>query len=714
MIKFQPFWQSDRIQGEIVVFAEKNGKITGHLAFDGPSNVFLTAPDGRRLKQGEDYSVRGNEICLLNCDLPHFQEKWLKNVDVPADLPSENKDYGIEGCLLVSPRHLKTMQFFADYDCLPTAVPAVFHEDFLLPSAYTKLTENKKLKLVLMGDSVCNAANSSWEMGFPGYTHWLKPALDLAERLFDAEIEFENVSRSGYGTEWGKIAAKELFANRHADLVVIGLCGNDAPAEMPVETVVQNTREIMQSIAEVNPGAEFIILSPVPQNPDCAQYYKKEFIHAYPRALKELEKPGVAVVDLDGIFHFLLKRKRYCEFSGNNLNHPNDFWYRFYTDAFSYLFYRLKENGNKLRWAPYFSVPAFEEVRFPELPANIRGGYLITAIKGCEYKTFAFVGEPAGGQKKCPAVVLVHGGGGNASWPWVREWTNRGYVAVAVDLGCFHFTDGDLSQRKVNACVSCFSIGGFAHILRDPRDSWIYYAVAQILSAHSYVRSLKRTDSKKTGIMGISWGGVVSLIALGTDHRFSAGAVVYSAGFITEDLLGTETGLFGDAEKKSFYDTYYDPQSYVSGICVPVLMQAGLHDAAFSPFSRQRTCDLFSYKADMAVIADLYHDNESNYANKNVYSFMDDRFRKTSVRRRVSMRKKGVDLHLRVSGNVDRAELLFSDGTGDPHTLQWQSIGIELRGNEARICPPERAGYAMAVVYYADGLYSSSDILELG
>ncbi len=34
-----------------------------------------------------------------------------------------------------------------------------------------------------------------------------------------------------------------------------------------------------------------------------------------------------------------------------------------------------------------------------------------------------------------PAVVLVHGGGGKAFEEWARLWAERGYAAIAMDLG---------------------------------------------------------------------------------------------------------------------------------------------------------------------------------------------------------------------------------------------------------------------------------------
>src|SRR5262249_13345549 len=50
-------------------------------------------------------------------------------------------------------------------------------------------------------------------------------------------------------------------------------------------------------------------------------------------------------------------------------------------------------------------------------------------------RVFAYYAEPALALGPLPAVVLVHGGGGTAFPEWARQWANRGYVALAMDLG---------------------------------------------------------------------------------------------------------------------------------------------------------------------------------------------------------------------------------------------------------------------------------------
>jgi len=55
--------------------------------------------------------------------------------------------------------------------------------------------------------------------------------------------------------------------------------------------------------------------------------------------------------------------------------------------------------------------------------------------KGIKTKVFAYIGTPDNPEnKKLPAILLIHGGGGTAFECWVKQWIDRGYVAMAMDL----------------------------------------------------------------------------------------------------------------------------------------------------------------------------------------------------------------------------------------------------------------------------------------
>ena len=97
--------------------------------------------------------------------------------------------------------------------------------------------------------------------------------------------------------------------------------------------------------ARLNGADCFTVLPCAFTRTDCKAVYKEQINYA--NGLRALEGQGITLVNMTEVFTRLLKRKRYCEISGNNLNHPNDFGYRFYTDAFKLLFYKIFNQDGK-------------------------------------------------------------------------------------------------------------------------------------------------------------------------------------------------------------------------------------------------------------------------------------------------------------------------------------------------------------------------------
>lgn len=339
MEKFKPFWESNDINEEILVFVEKDGVTSAGLLFDNPQNVVLRDRTGKAFEKNKDYIQKGNKVIAVSGDIPYFKFEWLKNENVPKNIPNENETYNIRGCLLISPQYLREMQVLANYTKTGGGGLQILSDVICLPQTERLLKKDKKLKIALFGDSISNAANSSFEMGFSGAEHWIAPVVKYIEQEVQADVDFMNVSRSGYGTEWALEAVDEKFGEENVDLAIIAFGMNDGSADMSVETFIHNISKLMEKIKKYNEKTEFILVAtPVP-NADCSAVYKEQI--NYVDGLRTLEKQGITLVNMTEVFTWLLKRKRYCEISGNNLNHPNDFGYRFYTDAFKLLFYKI-------------------------------------------------------------------------------------------------------------------------------------------------------------------------------------------------------------------------------------------------------------------------------------------------------------------------------------------------------------------------------------
>jgi cephalosporin-C deacetylase-like acetyl esterase len=49
----------------------------------------------------------------------------------------------------------------------------------------------------------------------------------------------------------------------------------------------------------------------------------------------------------------------------------------------------------------------------------------------------------------------------------------------------------------------------------------MYHALADTMLANSLLRSLPEVDATKIGVMGVSWGGVITSTVIGLDERVS-------------------------------------------------------------------------------------------------------------------------------------------------------------------------------------------------
>jgi acyl-CoA thioesterase-1 len=201
-----------------------------------------------------------------------------------------------------------------------------------LPGARTKIARGGALKLALLGDSISEGYNASGAMGVAPYQPsygWL-----VAEELrngHDCAVEFLNFAVPGKATPWGVEVAHEV-AKTKPDLAVIAFGMNDASDRLERDAYIANTKATIEAIRAGNPGVEFILVATMTANPE---WSASSFEHydQYREGLLGLAGPGVAVADLTSVWKELLKHKPFLSFTGNGVNHPNDFGHRLYAQV---------------------------------------------------------------------------------------------------------------------------------------------------------------------------------------------------------------------------------------------------------------------------------------------------------------------------------------------------------------------------------------------
>ena len=227
------------------------------------------------------------------------------------------------------------------------------------------------------------------------------------------------------------------------------------------------------------------------------------------------------------------------------------------------------------------------------------------------YASPATLGTDTTPGKKFPAVVLVHGGGGNAFEQWVQVYAKRGYAAISMDLaGNWKPEPGRKPERHPDGGSDQDDATKFRETAPPHRDQWTYHAVADVLLAHSLIRSLPEVDVERTGVTGISWGGYLTCIVAGVDPRFKVAVPQYGCGFLSENSAWAKNWF--DPKKREWewmqkWTQLWDPASYAGSATMPMLFLNGSNDFAYPLDSYMKTYALAQSPKNIAIKPAMPH-----------------------------------------------------------------------------------------------------------
>ena len=209
--------------------------------------------------------------------------------------------------------------------------------------------------------------------------------------------------------------------------------------------------------------------------------------------------------------------------------------------------------------------------------------------KGNPSRVFAYYGIPkSGADGRVPGMVLVHGGGGSAFIPWVQLWMSRGYAAIAMDT-CGCTSGGGYTNHPRHAHGGPAGWGGFDQLDELVEDQWTCHAVADVILAHSLLRSFPEVDPDRIGLTGISWGGYLTCIAAGIDNRFGFAAPVYGCGFLGDNSVWLSEFQKMGSDRARRWLALWDPAVYLPQVRSPMLWVSGTNDFAYPMDSWQKS-----------------------------------------------------------------------------------------------------------------------------
>lgn len=242
---------------------------------------------------------------------------------------------------------------------------------------------------------------------------------------------------------------------------------------------------------------------------------------------------------------------------------------------------------------------------------------------GHEQNVFAYYASPAtldgskNKKEKFPGIVLVHGGGGKAFKQWAIMWAKKGYAAIAMDLR----GNGPDKEHIDGGFVEENHETPYFKITSKLDDQWMYQAVADVILAHNLLLHFPEVDSNRTAITGISWGGVITCIVAGLDHRFKAAVPVYGCGYLWESgRMKTQLDQLTPGNKATWIKQY-DPSNYVMNATMPMLFLNDAQDPYFVLKSYMQTCQEVKNK-NLCIKIHLKHSHHAGWSNQEIYYFI--------------------------------------------------------------------------------------------
>ena len=305
----------------------------------------------------------------------------------------------------------------------------------------------------------------------------------------------------------------------------------------------------------------------------------------------------------------------------------------------------------------------------------------------CATQVFAYYASPGTLNanpeldRDLPAIVLVHGGGGTAFDQWARKWAADGYAAIAMDLNGSRPKGGTFSNSG-----PAMDHPNIFHAMDSSRDQhWCYHGVANVIRAHSLIRSFPEVDDGRTAITGISWGGFLTCIVSGLDDRFKAAIPVYGCGYIHENGPWLPEFEVMTDEHRNQWIKMYDPSQYLGYCNTPIFFVNGTNDFAYLPDIYDQSYCLVKGKRNFQITLEMGHGHQQGWAPKEIEMFV-SQYLTDGTPLPVIHSPTAYPDHRLVASVSTKTELLsanlhYTKDTGPYPERIWDTVRVEIADN---------------------------------
>ena len=346
----RPYWNSREIYNETVPFVGENDSAS--LLYT-PSEIVSVRNFGLDIeyKLNEDYVIENGKIKrTANSKIPYMKvnDYYLKVAPSGTILNLDKSAVSEEMLPLISgPRWLKygETNTFTKYQIAvtykhdqPWEYDMVKGYEKEFSKFITKLENKEDAKVLFFGDSItvgCNASGSDRGGNVSPYCEiWAKMVTNYLNDKYGVELGYVNTAIGGTNTKSGLDRFDDDVLAHNPDLLVIAYGMNDRT------TSEQNYKSYIEQMIEKyhahNPDGCVLLVSPMLPNPECSDWNKNQtkWENILSQIANAEENDFCALAPVTYMNKCLMQSgKRYRDFTGNNVNHPNDFVVRLYAQV---------------------------------------------------------------------------------------------------------------------------------------------------------------------------------------------------------------------------------------------------------------------------------------------------------------------------------------------------------------------------------------------
>ncbi|MDB5032287.1 alpha/beta fold hydrolase [Mucilaginibacter sp.] len=191
-----------------------------------------------------------------------------------------------------------------------------------------------------------------------------------------------------------------------------------------------------------------------------------------------------------------------------------------------------------------------------------------------------------------PAILVLHGGGGNAESVanLVQEYAARGYVAICFDMpgicnnGTTPNSSGPWKLKKGPLEPPRFDIAN------GLENATLFDAGVAGIEVFNYIKTQKNVDAKNIGITGVSWGGYATTFLSGIlGRQVKAAYSVFGSGYYEKATFWVKIIAGLPDSVKTPWLKYFDAGRRAPGIKAPYFLEATSNDTYYWPESVEAT-----------------------------------------------------------------------------------------------------------------------------